>query len=61
MYLGKGQQQMDRDNARSGTFDALAKAGIIQNDRQIAEDPLVIFRDWSRPRVEVMVEELVGR
>jgi len=60
IYLDKRQRTPDRDNARSGPFDALQRAGVIRNDSQIVDDPLLIFRDEHRPRVEIMVEELVG-
>lgn len=55
IWLAYKQRRPDRDNARAGTFDALAKAGVIRNDSQIAEDPLRFERDPQNPRIEVTV------
>jgi Holliday junction resolvase RusA-like endonuclease len=59
VYLAKGQR-MDRDNLRQGVFDALERAGVVENDSQIVDDPLTVGRDWDEPRVEVEVVEISG-
>ena len=61
IYLDRKQRRPDRDNARSGPFDALQKAKVIKNDSQIEDDPLHFFRDANQPRVELFVEELLDR
>ena len=58
-YLAKGQH-LDADNAYQGPQDALVKAGVLRSDHCIgAHDGSFRSRDPERPRVEIMLTEML--
>jgi Holliday junction resolvase RusA-like endonuclease len=62
VWYTKTKRRPDADNALAmlkPTFDGLADAGVLANDRNLAHNPIRFEVDRSNPRVEVTISEVV--
>lgn len=61
VWYTKTKRRPDADNALAmlkPTFDGLADAGVLANDRNLAHNPIRFEVDRSNPRVEVTISEV---
>jgi Holliday junction resolvase RusA-like endonuclease len=56
----RAQRAGDWDNFAKAITDALTKAGAWRDDRYIEDARVRLFVDREYPRVDVLVQELVG-
>jgi Holliday junction resolvase RusA-like endonuclease len=59
VYLGKGDKG-DLANYEKGIGDGLTKARVITSDAAIMEYHMFKGRDWSNPRTEIIVNEILS-
>ena len=61
VWYTKTKRRPDADNALAmlkPTFDGLADAGVLANDRNLAHNPIRFEVDRENPRVEVTISEV---
>jgi Holliday junction resolvase RusA-like endonuclease len=60
-FFFRDRRQRDKDNllaSLKAAFDGIADARVITNDAGMVHQPIEIFVDCDRPRVEIELEEV---